>query len=116
MRPRSSSLPRTRHFLPRRSRQQHQGETSSGAEAKGSERSKPRRVPTATKQAERQCVGSSHRLLYPLLLPLLSRHHSTALPSLKSYEGRYEEEGPKGSALPAPATARVWRWRATTLP
>ena len=29
---------------------------------------------------------------HPAPLPLESRHHSTALPSLRSYEGRYEEE------------------------
>jgi len=39
-------------------------------------------------QAKRQCGGSPHRLLAPVgPLPLLSRRHSTALPSLKRYSG-----------------------------
>src|SRR3712207_9135076 len=38
----------------------------------------------------RQCEGSFHRFLAPVPLPLLSQHHSTALPSPKRYEIRYE--------------------------
>jgi hypothetical protein len=35
---------------------------------------------------------SSHRFLYPVVpLSLPSRPYSTALPSLKRYEGRYEK-------------------------
>src|SRR5215204_6887259 len=34
--------------------------------------------------------GSSHRFLDPALLPLLSQPHSTALPSPKRYDKRYE--------------------------
>ena len=43
----------------------------------------------------RQRAGSSHRLLDPVLLPLLSQPHSTALPSPKRYDKRYEETVPK---------------------
>jgi hypothetical protein len=35
-------------------------------------------------------VHSSHRPLDPLPLSLLSQHHSTALPSTKRYDKRYE--------------------------
>src|ERR671915_290769 len=48
------------------------------------------RAPTATKQVERRCGSSSHRLLEPVPWFLLPRHHSTALPSAKRYDNRYE--------------------------
>jgi hypothetical protein len=41
--------------------------------------------------ARRRHEGSSHRLLDPVPFPRLSQRHSTALPSLKRYEKRYEE-------------------------
>src|SRR5215217_1442367 len=40
----------------------------------------------------RKCRGNlSYRHLAPVRLSLMSRRHSTALPSLKRYEMRYEE-------------------------
>jgi hypothetical protein len=40
-----------------------------------------------TKQARRRCFGSSYLRLDPAVpLPLLSWHHSSALPSLRRYE------------------------------
>src|SRR5215216_7487368 len=42
----------------------------------------------------RRCGGSSHPILAPVPLPLLSQHHTTALPSPKRYGNRYEREDP----------------------
>jgi hypothetical protein len=50
-----------------------------------------RRVSRATKLSMRQRGGSSHQLLDPDLLPLLSQHHSTAPPFRKRYGYRYED-------------------------
>ena len=41
--------------------------------------------------AMQQCGASSHRLLDSVPLPLVSQPHSTALPSPKRYDKRYEE-------------------------
>src|SRR5215218_6831057 len=41
-----------------------------------------------------RCGGSSHPILAPVPLPLLSQHHTTALPSPKRYGNRYEREDP----------------------
>src|SRR5215203_6761538 len=42
----------------------------------------------------RRCEGSSHPILAPVPLPLLSQHHTTALPSPKRYGNCYEREDP----------------------
>src|SRR5215204_3909825 len=47
-------------------------------------------MPT-TQQNER----SSYRFLDPVVLPLLSQPHSTALASAKRYDNRYEAEYPR---------------------
>ncbi len=43
----------------------------------------------------RQCGGLSYRLLDSVVLTILSQHHSTALPSPKRYDKRYEETFPE---------------------
>src|SRR5215204_4936060 len=48
------------------------------------------RAPKATMLARRRCGCSSHRPLAPVPLFLLSRLHSTALPSPERYGKRYE--------------------------
>jgi hypothetical protein len=87
--PRSRSLARIRHSLPRMSRWGSQGETYSGPEEQGSGRSKPGRKPRPTRRARRHCDGSSHQLCDPVALSLLSQQHSTPLPPPKRYEMRY---------------------------
>src|SRR5215210_7117519 len=42
-------------------------------------------------RARKRLARSSHRFLELVLLPLLSLPHSTALPSLKRYDKRYED-------------------------
>src|SRR5215207_3845180 len=55
------------------------------------ERASGRMLP-ATKLTKLQCGSLSHRLLDPAVpLPLLSQHHTTALPSLRRYDMRYED-------------------------
>jgi hypothetical protein len=54
-------------------------------------------------------AGGEVRVLIPPTscsrpLPILSRHHSTALPSPKRYDNRYEERVSEKKPLPAPAT------------
>jgi hypothetical protein len=49
----------------------------------------PRTPPTATRPTKQRCGGSSHRFLDSVVLPLVSQHHSTALPSPKRYDKRY---------------------------
>src|SRR3712207_7186294 len=51
-------------------------------------RSGKRRAHTPTKQAIRRRCGSSHRFLCLAPLPLLSQHHSTALPSPERFGSR----------------------------
>ena len=63
-----------------------QGERYSGLEGEGLGPSALRSAHTATKQSGWRCGGSCCRLLDPVPLPLLSRHHSTAVPSPKRHE------------------------------
>src|SRR5918998_3055996 len=49
-----------------------------------------RREATDTRPAKKRRGRSSHRLLYPVPLPLLSQHHLTRLPSSKRCGNRYE--------------------------
>jgi hypothetical protein len=54
-------------------------------------------------------------------LPLLSQHHSTAIPLPKRYENRDEQELQEERSMPAPAThedmvvPRMWRWGSQVL-
>jgi hypothetical protein len=57
----------------------------------------------------RQRPGSSRRLLDPVLLPLLSQHHSTAPPSSKRYDNRYEEKFLR-DIRPHQLPTRTWGW------
>src|SRR5215217_1505943 len=63
-----------------------QGERYSGLEGEGLGPSALRKAHTATRPSGWRCGCSSRRLLAPDPLPLPSRHHSTAPPSLKRYE------------------------------
>ena len=60
-----------------------------------------------TRQASQRCECSSHRPFDPVPLPLLSQHHSTALPSPKRYDKRYEEEGFKDSRTAIRCTSKL---------
>jgi hypothetical protein len=51
----------------------------------------PGRAPTPTMRAVLRRDDSSSRFLGPVVLPLLSQRHSTALPSPKRYDNRYED-------------------------
>jgi hypothetical protein len=49
------------------------------------------RVSRVTKLSKWKCESASPRLLHPVPLSLLSQPHSTALPSPKRYDKRYED-------------------------
>src|SRR5918995_209380 len=93
MRPRpqqSRSPSRPADSRPKSRRYVRQGVTGSEPEATGSTRSRRRRVPTTPRPTRRRGC-SSHLFLYPAVpLPLSSQHHSTALPSPKRYDERYD--------------------------
>src|SRR5215217_8708488 len=64
-------------------------------------RAAPLTVPSATRPARWRCGYSSHQLLDPLGVLLLSQLHSTALPSPNRYEERYRA-ATYGSLPPLP--------------
>src|ERR687898_125001 len=84
----SRRLARPKWIRPNSRRGARSARNGSGLRAGGLALSAPRRMRTATKPARKQRGGSSHRLLDSAPLPLLSQHHSTALPSPKRYEAK----------------------------